>query len=338
MKKFFTFIAFLLLCFALGYVWYTVNLSPVNDDGAPHVLKIPKGSSVIFIANELEKQNLIRSANVFRFYVARQGKTAGLQAGSFALNSAMSVSEIVDALSGGKAGQIVITVPEGFTVKDIDALLAAKNLIKAGDLIACAQTCDFNTFAFLPLRSSQTKTGRGGLLEGFLYPETYFVLAEGFEPKFFLERMLGLFRDRVVVGLKQDIKDSKRSLDDIVIMASLIEAETRAAAERPVVAGILWKRHDAKMGLGVDATVRYILEKPTAALTDKDLAIDSYYNLRKYRGLPPGPIDNPGLSAIIAALHPEDSPYFYYLHDHNGFIHYAMTNEEQNENRARYLQ
>ncbi len=328
MKKLFTFIAFLFLFWALGYVWYSVNLSSVNADETTHVVKIPKGSSVIFIANELEKQNLIRSANVFRFYVARQGKTAGLQAGSFALNAAMSVPEIVDALSGGKAGQVVVTIPEGFTVKDIDALLAAKNLIKAGDLIACAQTCDFSSFAFLPKRKS---------IEGYLYPETYFVLAEGFEPKFFLERMLGVFRDRVVDGLKQDIRDSKRSLDDIVIMASLIEAETRTDAERPVVAGILWKRLDAKMGLGVDATIRYILEKPTAPLTDKDLAIDSYYNLRKYRGLPPSPIGSASLSSLRAALHPEDSPYFYYLHDAKGVIHYAVTNDEQNENRARYL-
>ena len=104
-----------------------------------------------------------------------------------------------------------------------------------------------------------------------------------------------------------------------------------------MVSGILWKRFDEGMGLGVDAAIRYILDKPTAVLTRVDLEVDSPYNLRKYRGLPPGPIANPGIRSIEAALRPQASDYYYYLHGTDGVIRYAVTNDEHNENKARYL-
>jgi UPF0755 protein len=328
MKKLLTLIGFLFLCWAFWAVWYAFALGAIGNDTTKQIVKIPKGSSVSFIADELEKEGLIHSSFAFRLYVKRAGKASSLQAGNFPLSPSMSVQEIVDTLAGGKAGQVVITVPEGFTVAEIDNLLADKDLIQPGDLLHCAKTCDFSSFEFLPK----------GCVEGYLYPDTYFVLGgEEFVPKFFMERMFGVFRQRVVDGLKGNIKASVRSLSDIIIMASLIEAETRTNEERPVVAGILWKRFDQKMGLGVDASVRYALDKPTGPLTQSDLEIDSPYNLRKYRGLPPTPIANPGLSSIKAALHPVDSPYFYYLHDSQGTIHYAVTNDEQNVNRAKYL-
>jgi UPF0755 protein len=139
-------------------------------------------------------------------------------------------------------------------------------------------------------------------------------------------------------GYSADFANVTRPMHQVITMASLIEEETKTDAERATVAGILWKRFDAKTGLGVDAAVRYILEKPKGVLTASDLNVQSDYNLRKYRGLPPGPIANPGLKSIEAALHPKDSEYWYYLHDKQGVIHYAVTNDEQNVNRAKYLQ
>ena len=176
-----------------------------------------------------------------------------------------------------------------------------------------------------------------GRLEGYLFPDTYYVDPNEFVAKFFLERMLGTFRDRVMNGLNDDLVLSKRSLGDIIIMASLIEREAANDIERPVIAGILWKRFDAKQGLAVDATIRYVLGKETEPLTKKDLEIDSRYNTRKYAGLPPGPIASPGLASIRAALHPEESLYWYYLHGSGGLIHYAETNDAHNVNKAKYL-
>jgi UPF0755 protein len=140
-----------------------------------------------------------------------------------------------------------------------------------------------------------------------------------------------------VTELSTDIAASGRSLHDVVTMASLVEEESRIDDERPIVAGILWKRLANGVTLGVDATVRYIVNKPTSAITRADLDIDSPYNTRKLGGLPPGPIANPGLASIRAAIRPEESQYWYYLHGKDGQIRYAETNEGHNANRAKYL-
>jgi UPF0755 protein len=242
---------------------------------------------------------------------------------------------------------MIVTIPEGFTVKDIDALLTEKQLIAAGDLTKCAGACDFSSFEFLPLDSAPASAmatagrrglaTRGGVVEGYLYPDTYFIVADDFEPKFFLERLLSTFRKRVLDRFEADFEQSSRSVHEIMTMASLIEEETRADQERPMVAGILWKRFDAGQGLDTDAATRYILEKSTSALTSGDLNTASSYNTRKFRGLPPGPIASPGIKSIEAALHPKDSEYWYYLHGKDGRIRYAVTNEEHNVNKYEYL-
>lgn len=315
---------------------YVRNLQSFSTETTRTVFVVEKGSSTATIAENLREKKLIRSTWAFKTYARLHGKSGDLKAGTFILNPAMDTPEIIEAISGGKTAEESITIPEGFTVKDIDALLAEKGIIEAGELQKCANTCDFSTFDFLPADTSK-QAERGGKLEGYLYPDTYYVDVADFVPKFFLERMLGAFRSKVVNADVAGIKNSKRTLHEIVTMASLIEEETRKASERPVVSGILWKRLDEGMGLYVDASNRYILNKPTAAITVNDLNMDSPYNLRKYRGLPPGPIASPSLSSIEAALHPQSSPYYYYLHGTDGQIHYAVTNDEHNVNRAKYL-
>lgn len=334
-------IAVVALVLLSPYLWYRHALSaPGRPTDPKAVVKIAQGDSAQAIAEELADEGAIRSAWAFRHYVKSAGAAADLKAGSYALAKDLSVPDIVDILTGKKktGGEVVVTVPEGYTVKDIDALLADKGLSQPGDVIDCAKTCDFSSFEFLPdAQTAATMAARGGRLEGYLFPDTYFAVPDGFVPKFFLERMLGTFRAKVVDGLKDDIAGSTRTLHEAVTMASLIEEETRGDDERAVVSGILWKRFDGGMGLGVDAAVRYIIGKPTAAITTADLNVDSPYNLRKYRGLPPGPIANPGLKSIEAALSPQPTDYLYYLHGTDGQIHYAKTNDEHNANRAKYL-
>ncbi|MBI3618677.1 endolytic transglycosylase MltG [Candidatus Peregrinibacteria bacterium] len=319
----------------IGVVWYQFELRPVNArDQTGILVSIPTGSSVQGIGTILRGKSLIRSISVFDLYARLHHLQGSLKAGTFYLRPSMSAPEIAQALVRGYSEAAVVTIPEGFTVKEIDGLLAGKGLVKSGKLLACAQSCDFSSFAFLP--QSNVKSP-GNRLEGYLFPDTYFVVQDTLTPQSFLERLLSTFQKRVVDGLKTNIASSHHSLDQIVTMASLIEKETKTEEERPIVAGILWKRLDAKMGLGADASIRYAIGKPADALTESDLAIDSPYNLRKFKDLPPTPISNPGLASIQAALHPKESPYFYYLHDANGVIHYAITNDEQNANKAKYL-
>ncbi len=333
MKKL-IFIVALLMIAAIG--WYKWSLRPLDSsDDVRRPVTIQSGLSVSDIGALLELKSVIRSARAFSLYARIHRSQSGLQAGDFLLRASQGVPEIIDTLRSGKSEEIGITIPEGFAVSDIDALLAKKGLITAGSFTACAQTCDLSSYEFLPKVSVLSK--RGGKVEGYLFPDTYLVFSQKFSAEDFLKRLLETFRKRVVAGLVTDLKSSKYSLHEVITMASLIEEETKAGDERPVVSGILWKRFEAEQGLGVDATVRYSLDKPTDAITAKDLEIDSPYNLRKFRGLPPGPIANPGLSSIKAALHPEDSKYWYYLHGKDGVIRYAETNDEHNRNKALYL-
>lgn len=333
MKKLLALLAIILLG---TFSWYFLSLRPVNAaDASRKNIKIESGMSVNAIAAMLQEKQIVRSARAFSLYVRFHNAESSIQAGDFVLQPLMTVEEIVRTLNKGYSEEVTITIPEGYTVKDIDALLVKKELIKDGEFLACAQTCDFSGFSFLPQAAALAK--RGGKVEGYLFPDTYFVIRDGFTPEKFLIRLLGTFRTRVVEGLKDDITASKRSLHDIVTMASLIEEETRTNDERAIISGILWKRFRENVGLGVDATVRYIVEKPTAAITLTDLDIDSAYNLRKYRGLPPGPIANSGLESIKAALYPEESKYWYYLHGKDGQIRYAETNDGHNRNKRLYL-
>jgi len=330
---------FLFIAALAAYALWFLAYQPVDISSEKKILvKIEAGESVRQISDTLYKTNLIRSPFIFRQTARLSGLASKLKAGSFILSPSQSMPEIIRILADGKSRTISVTVPEGYTVADIDRLLAGKGLGEPGDIIKCAFTCDFGTFEFLP--SKNCGAGQGGCgsrIEGYLFPETYFVNEAEYNPKFFLERQLGEFRKRIVGKYEPEIRSGNRTLGDLVTMASLIETESRTADERPEVSGILWKRIKNRTPLGVDAVTRYALDKWSGPLTKKDLDFDSPYNTRKHAGLPPSPIANAGESAFSAALNPEETAYWYYLHDSKGVIHYAVTNEEHNRNRALYL-
>ena len=335
LKKFFIVLVIIILAATL---WYRFSLTAVGGIAGKRMkLQIPKGASVAEISALLSKAGVIRSPLAFRLYTRIHGLQKSLQAGTFIFTPASDVPGVLEVLHTGKSSELPVTIPEGATVKEIDAILAEKGMGVPGGLLECAKMCDFSSFqSFLPAMKGLALQ-RGAKLEGYLFPETYYVNADEFVPKFFLERLLGTFDKRVLQDLGADIKVSGRTTFQIVTMASLVEAETRTDDERPVVAGILWRRLDAQMPLGVDAAVRYVLDKPTDALTKQDLGGNSPYNLRKEKGLPPSAISNPGIKSIEAVLHPVDSQYWYYLHDAKGQIHYAVTNDEHNANKQKYL-
>lgn len=324
------------LMIGIFYGWYRYSLTPVNAFSIERKdVTIGTGASVRSIASGLKENGLIRSELAFLLFVKWNNLDTKLQAGRFILRPSLSVPQLSESLQSGKAQEIALVIPEGFTVKDIDDLLAKNNLEASGETVRCANECDFSSFEFLPEKENQAR--RGGRLEGYLYPDTYFVEIENFKAKFFLERMLSTFQKKVLVPLKQDLQKSEYSLHQIITMASLIEEESRHDEERKTVSGILWKRLENDVILGVDATVRYILEKPREILTKEDLKTDSAYNTRRQTGLPPGPIASPGLGSISAALNPAATGYWYYLHDKEGNIHYSETNEEHNLKKEQYL-
>lgn len=337
MRKLLALIVFVVIP-GLGLLWFKGAIGPVDAESPfKMTIQIPEGASTSQIADILVREEAIKSAFAMKIYAKMHGAQSALQAGNFVVSQTMSLSEILDVLMHGKSAQNRITIPEGYTLADIDALIAEKGLCDAGCFMASANATDWadvQTVDFLPKASGLAPRGAG--IEGYLFPDTYSYDPANFDAHGLIVNMLNGFRKKAN-DFYDEVQASGRSLHDIVTMASLIEEEAISDDERPVIAGILWKRYDEGMGLGVDAAVRYIQNKPTGALTVSDLNVDSPYNLRKFRGLPPGPIANPGLKSIEAALNPQDSRYWYYLHDPKGQIHYAVTNEEHNINKAEHL-
>lgn len=317
-------------------LWYQQELKPVDSASSQRItVTVEQGMSVEQIADLLQERGLIRSVRAFRLYLRFTGEDRGIKAGRFILQPSQSVQEIVDILRSGRGEEIVLTIPEGYTVTDIDKLLVDSGLAEAGAFVRCAQECDLSDVWFLP--ESVGLAERGGIVEGYLYPDTYFVEAQQFDIEQFMRRLLHTFEQKVIEAFPEQLARSDRSLHEAITMASLIEKEASNDTERPIIAGILWKRYSEGLGLGVDATVRYILNKPTTAITVADLNTNSPYNTRKFRGLPPGPIASPGQQSIVAAFNPSETEYWYYLHDPEGRIYYAKTNEEHNINRYLYL-
>ncbi len=332
MKKLIWILAGILIC---AFLWYRWSLRAPGA-GAPVVVTIEKGTSVSGIAAKLSETGQIRSPRAFTLYTRFHGVQGLLKAGAYKLDGSLGVPALVDVLTEGKNSQLTLTIPEGYTVKDIDALVAKEGLAPPGAIIDCAKNCDFSAYAFIP-SSAGALAPRGGRLEGYLYPDTYFVNPLDFTPQSFLERLIGTFHERVLDDLQKDVDSSGHSLQEIITMASIMEEEANGEEDRNMVSGILWNRIDQGIGLYADATIRYALQKPKEALRVSDLETDSPYNTRKYKGLPPGPIANPGLQSIHAALHPTQTAYLYYLHDAKGVAHYAETNDEHNKNKSLYL-
>src|SRR3972149_4556399 len=209
--------------------------------------------------------------------------------------------------------EITITIPEGFNVRQIGDVFEKLGIFSKEDFVAAAQK-----------------------EEGYLFPDTY-RFYKAAEPQDVIERMKANFGKKITPEILAEIKKNKKTLSDVVIVASLLEEEVGAAEDRKIVAGILWKRLERKMGLNVDAALTYVLGKASHELTAEDLKYDSPYNTYRYRGLPPTPISNPGLDTILATLRPEPSPYFYYLTGKDGLTYYAKTLEEHALNKFKYL-
>ncbi len=329
MKKLFYWLFFGALF--LGIIWsYQYFVSSVRTAADPKnndrvIFKVEPGMVARDVAEALEEKGLIKTDTVFMFYLKRKGLSEKIKAGTFVLSAGQSPAEIAEALAAGRSQELSVTLLEGWTLAQMAEHLENLELTTKEKIMDCVKTCVFD-FDFLPSKSP----------EGYLYPDTYFVDPVTFSEQGFIRRLVQTFRNKLEDDWSAILK-SPRTLEQIVILASIVEREERDPVERPRVAGILWKRLDANRGLDADATILYALGRTKGGLSYSDLQVDSLYNTRKYRGLPPGPISNPSVSSLRAALYPESTPYWYYLHDSEGNVHYGKTLEEHNENKAKYL-
>jgi len=298
------------------------------NDANDIVFEVPKGSSANGIGPKLVEQGLVPSAWKWKWFLRGENASC-LKAGKFRLRRTMSMRDVLNTMCGVPlADEIPFKVLEGWRIREIDAHLAAQGFIRAGDYKALAESKAVEIPFPVP----------GATLEGYLYPETYMVNADKskFKAKKFIERQLKTFNDRFYAAHKDKL--GSRSLNDIVIMASMLEREEPTESQRPIVAGILWKRLDNNWRLGVDATSRYSLEDWSDERAFRRLLKDSAdpYNTRLHYGLPPTPIGNPSISALKAVTAPKDSAFWFYLHDKNGVFHGGKDGAHHERNRAKY--
>ncbi|MBI5413701.1 endolytic transglycosylase MltG [Candidatus Peregrinibacteria bacterium] len=296
---------------SVGY-WQLFS-APNSSNSASSLFIINSGAGVSEIAQNLQNHRLIRSRNAFLLMAKIRQLDAKIHQGRYKLSGAMNLQEILEAIGNPKQVTVSVTIPEGFTVHDIDERLTELGLIEASEF-------------------SMVAIGK----EGYLFPDTYFVNGLNFNPNSLIKQMQNNFVKKVTPQMSDDIKKQKRTLEEVITMASILEKEVKTEKDYPIVAGILWKRLASGWPLQADATLLY--GKDASTLSGKDLKEDSPYNTRKFKGLPPTPINNPGLVAIKAAIYPEASKYWFYLTDREGNVHYAASNEEHNINRAKYLE
>ncbi len=329
-KRFFAFLIGLIVLLSLFLFFRPWQNTTIKRSGEFVIADgVPAGT----VWSNLVSQNF--SAHIFpwRYLAWKMSAASQLKSGTYHLNVGESAADVIHRFISGDVipDELSLVFPEGFTLDQIAARAAAKGIGTAADFKAAAKPNAYtDRFSFL------TDIPAGRDLEGYLFPDTYQVFADD-DPDALITRMLANFNTKLSDELRADIAASGRSLDQIVIMASIVEREVQTDDDMATVAGILWKRFDEGMGLDVDATVRYVLDKWDGALTVTDLATDSLYNTRKYAGLPPGPISNPGLRALTAAIRPESSNYYYYLSAPDGTTYFARTNDEHNQNKAQYL-
>lgn len=318
--------------------WFFVQLQPVDRSRTETVpLTVEAGTGLRTIADQLKQAGLIRDPIAFQIAVGLAGLTKDLQAGTFEVSPALSATAIARQLAGAAGPrEVTVTTLEGWTNRQIGELLEQKGIGTAAAFVAAANTTDSR--AILPDDRFEFLAGRppAVTLEGYLFPDTYRFFPDATADEV-IKKMLTNFEAKVAVGLRDELAASHRTLFDVVRLASIVEREVRTDQDRRLVADIFWRRLAAGIALQSDATVNYVTGKNALQSSITDTEVDSPYNTYRYRGLPPGPIGNPGLSSMRAVLTPEANDKYYFLTDAGGTVYYATTFEEHLVNKQRYL-
>jgi UPF0755 protein len=332
MKTLFRFIGWLFVLALLvalaggGWLWYSVYKNASLPAAETHVV-VERGSTFSEIARLLAEKGVISNVATFRLLAKLRGNESDVRAGEYRFDAHQTQSDVLRALlTGGAQVAVWVTIPEGYTAKQIAARRQDAGAGSSTDLES----------AFLRdgivVDGAKTKN-----LEGFLFPSTYLVPLGASAPQ-----IEGVFTQEFLKQLPADAAARAKALGVTVpqgvTVASLVEREAKADADRPAIAGVIYNRLRIGMPLQVDATIEYALPQHKEALSFADLKIDSPYNTYLHTGLPPTPIANPGRPSLEAAFHPSKSEYLYYVYCGNGRHVFAKTLTEHQANVARCLQ
>lgn len=324
-----------------------------STEGKPVRFVVAPGSPARAIAQQLQAAGLISDARLFEAYVRVNRLAAGLEAGAFILSPAMTVAEIAETLQHAEAASLTVTIPEGWRLEQIGDYLEEAGIFgedKAALESYRSQTTSGTLVGLDPARYAfLTNRPQGASLEGYLFPDTYELPLAGATAQDVLQRQLDTFTRRVLPLYEAAVAQTALalSLHEVLTLASIIEREAVVSEERPAIAGVYLNRLAAGMKLEADPTVQYAMGYQAATdqwwktpvFLEEYSNVDSPYNTYLYPGLPPGPIANPGLSSIQAALQPAQHEYLYFvaLPDGSGRHVFAKTFEEHSVNVQKYL-
>jgi UPF0755 protein len=339
MKKILKYIVIILLLILIfSYLNYKSAIDKSFEEGDKQIFIIEKGEGLKNISANLKKENLIISEDYFEIYVRLSKLDSKLQAGEYLLNPSMSIKDIAKRLSEGLSlsQEKTIKIIEGWNISDISNYLQKE--INSSGFYDLKNKKIKDYLSLLSENSVLRDISAEDSLEGYFFPDTYRIFNEASLDDVVL-KSLNNFNEKISLEMKEDIKKQGKSLEEIIAMASLIEKEVRSAEDMKIVSGIFWNRIEIGQALESCATLAYILGENKKQYTYEDTEIKSSYNTYKNPGLPPGPIANPGLNAIQAAVYPEKTNYYYFLsRADDGETVFSKTYDEHLKNKAKYLQ
>ena len=323
-----TTLIFLVLVVAVGSglvgVWSFWN-TPAQDPGTEVLITIPGGSSFVSASQLLVDAGVVRSLRGFVFLGKIKGLSNSIQAGELMFRTDMTPNQVLEVLVRGKAVSYHVTIPEGYNIRMVAALLAEKGLGDADRIIEIAKDPEFARGLGVPSDS----------LEGFLFPDTY-SWPKGLSEKDILDRMVAKYNSVFTDAMRSRTREMGMSELQVVTLASIIEKETGAPEEREQVSAVFHNRLKKGYRLQTDPTVIYGLKNFNGDLTKKDLRTDHPYNTYTRSGLPVGPIANPGEASLMAALNPAKVSYLYFVAKGDGTHVFSNTLVEHNRAVAIY--
>lgn len=344
MKKFLLGVVIILFFLFLGRICFRLYwVSPAKD--SPFLsFEISEGQTLPVTIKELQKSGLLNNPYIFKWYLKKEKLDKKIQIGIFGLQPNLSIRSLAKIITDPEAAVIKLTFPEGWNLRDYAHYLENQSLFMAEELnelvgfpaVDYKEIKDFpplknfvDKFYFLKDKSDRVS------LEGYLFPDTY-RFKKNIKLLEIVETLLKNFGDKINPYMAE-INNQHKSINEIVIAASLIEAEAKTESDRRLISDIIWRRLDVGLPLQLDSTVNYITGNKKPAISLAEQTIESLFNTYKHTGLPLGPIDNPGLQSILAAIYPEHNDYWFFLTGKDGQMHYAKNLKEHNENKRKYL-
>ena len=290
---------------------FTAETYEVTDDDGNVINKTVTYADIDAVADILEMNGLIEYKWLFKFYCSISNASNKIAAGSYELSTDYDYRALVKKMNqySGAAVTVEVMFPEGYTMQQIFKKLEENKVASVDDLTEAAKNFSYN-YSFL----DPNDMGNATRLEGYLFPDTYEFYAY-MEPSSAINKFLDNYSRRITDEMEAKAAELGRSMDDIIIIASLIEKEAGNDDERTLIASVIYNRLSRGMPLQIDATVLYATGKQEIDVAAGDLQVDSPYNTYVVNGLPAGPISNPGLKSIHAALSPDRTGYLYYALD-----------------------